>query len=103
MRCWSSLLDERPTLICFPPVPYTGIFFDTFAKQMECEVVCPDLPGYGQSDSLSSDPTIEKYVERLNICLNHSESEELDFDLNLLVNDNKQYTLDKKWSLKKIT
>ena len=31
------------------------------------------------------------------ICLNHSESEELDFDLNLLVNDNKQYTLDKKW------
>ena len=24
------------------------------------------------------------------ICINHSESEELDFDLNLLVNDNKQ-------------
>ena len=34
----------------------------------------------------------EDYV----ICINHSESEELDFDLNLLINDNKQYTLNKK-------
>ena len=73
VRCWSSLLDDRTTLICFPPVPYTGIFFDTFAKQMECEVLCPDLPGYGQSDFLSSDPTIESYVKRLNVCLNQAD------------------------------
>ena len=30
------------------------------------------------------------------ICLNHSESENIDIDLNLLKNDNKQYTLNKK-------
>ena len=71
VRCWSSLLDERPSLICFPPVPYTGIFFDTFAKHMECEVLCPDLPGYGQSDFLSTTPTVESYVGSLNACLNH--------------------------------
>ena len=42
---------ERPPLVCLHPNPYSGYFFDEFARVMASDriVLCPDTPGYGSS------------------------------------------------------
>ncbi len=51
-------------LVCFHMSPYSGLCYNSFAPEMATDrlVVCPDTPGYGGSDALDSDSTMEGYA-----------------------------------------
>ena len=62
---WQGSQSPLPPLICLPPVPYGGRFFDTFAKAYDGLVWSADLPGYGLSDALADAPTVEGYTDAM--------------------------------------
>ena len=59
-----------PPIVCLPPVPYGGRFFDTFAQAYGGPVWSADLPGYGFSDALVDPPTVGGYTDAMTPLLN---------------------------------
>ena len=59
--------NSKSPLVCFHMSPYSGDQFAFLQKELSTErlVLCPDTPGYGNSDAPSTPPKIEDYVERL--------------------------------------
>lgn len=53
------------TLALLHPMPYGGVYFDTFAELVTSDVrlVVPDYPGCGRSDPLADTPSIGKYAD----------------------------------------
>ena len=49
---WQGDQSALPPIVCLPPVPYGGRFFDSFAQAYDGPVWSADLPGYGFSDAL---------------------------------------------------
>ena len=62
---WQGSQSALPPLICLPPVPYGGRFFDSFARAYDGPVWSADLPGYGLSDALADAPTVEGYTDAM--------------------------------------
>jgi pimeloyl-ACP methyl ester carboxylesterase len=62
---WEGREPGLPTIICLPPVPYGGRFFDSFAVAYGGPVWSADLPGYGFSDALADAPTVPGYTEAM--------------------------------------
>ena len=52
-------------IVCLPPVPYGGRFFDSFAQAYDGPVWSADLPGYGFSDALVDPPTVRGYTDAM--------------------------------------
>ena len=59
-----------PPIVCLPPVPYGGRFFDSFAQAYDGPVWSADLPGYGFSDALVEPPTVVGYTDAMTPLLN---------------------------------
>ena len=59
-----------PAIVCLPPVPYGGRFFDSFAQAYGGPVWSADLPGYGFSDALVDVPTVAGYTDAMTPLLN---------------------------------
>ena len=57
--------SARTPLVLFHPTPYSGDYFSSLMKNIDKDrtVIAIDTPGYGDSDSLSSLPTIRAYAE----------------------------------------
>jgi len=58
---------KHTPLICLPPAPHTGAYFDTIIPLLaqERQVLALDYPGYGGSDRLDAGPTIDAYARSL--------------------------------------
>ena len=56
-----------PDLVLLHPMPHDGGFFSTIAPLLAAgrTVLAPDYPGYGQSDYLDQEPSIELYAQVL--------------------------------------
>ena len=67
---WGGGQSGLPPMVCLPPVPYGGRFFDTFAQAYGGSVWSADLPGYGFSDALAEPPTVDGYMEAMTPLLN---------------------------------
>ena len=67
---WEGGQSGLPTIVCLPPVPYGGRFFDTFAQAYGGPVWSADLPGYGFSDALAEPPTVGGYTQAMTPLLN---------------------------------
>ena len=67
---WGGGQSGLPPIVCLPPVPYGGRFFDTFAQAYGGSVWSADLPGYGFSDALAEPPTVGGYMEAMTPLLN---------------------------------
>lgn len=54
-----------PDLVLLHPMPHDGGFFSTIAPLLAAgrTVLAPDYPGYGQSDPLDQEPSIEAYAQ----------------------------------------
>ena len=62
---WRGAQGALPPIVCLPPVPYGGRFFDTFAQAYGGPVWSADLPGYGFSDALVDPPTVGGYTDAM--------------------------------------
>ena len=62
---WQGEDSALPPLVCLPPVPYGGRFFQTFATELDGSVWSADLPGYGSSDGLVGPPTVGGYTDAM--------------------------------------
>lgn len=62
---WQGGQSALPSIVCLPPVPYGGRFFDSFAQAYGGSVWSADLPGYGFSDALSEPPTVGGYTQAM--------------------------------------
>jgi len=60
-----DMIKARPPLVLFHPTPYSSNYFNGFMKDMAKDrmVIAIDTPGYGDSDSPESLPTIRDYAE----------------------------------------
>ena len=60
--------ETLPTLLCLHPAPSSGHYFSTAIPLMaeSRRVIAPDYPGYGGSDPVETEPTIELYAEVMN-------------------------------------
>ena len=67
---WQGDRSALPPIVCLPPVPYGGRFFDSFAQAYGGPVWSADLPGYGFSDGLAEPPTVGGYMEAMTPLLN---------------------------------
>jgi pimeloyl-ACP methyl ester carboxylesterase len=67
---WQGGQSALPPIVCLPPVPYGGRFFDTFAQAYGGPVWSADLPGYGFSDALVDPPTVGGYTDAMSPLLN---------------------------------
>jgi pimeloyl-ACP methyl ester carboxylesterase len=67
---WQGVESALPTIVCLPPVPYGGRFFDSFAQAYDGPVWSADLPGYGLSDALLDPPTVAGYTDAMTPLLN---------------------------------
>lgn len=58
---------HRVPLVCFHQSPISGAQFALFQREMATDrrVLCPDTPGFGNSDGPDLLPTIEDYAEAL--------------------------------------
>ena len=70
---WQGSESALPAIVCLPPVPYGGRFFDTFAQAYGGPVWSADLPGYGLSDALVDPPTVGGYTDAMTPLLNASD------------------------------
>ncbi len=54
-------------LLLLPPAPHSGLYFQTVTPflSLDRDVIAIDYPGYGGSDGLAGEPSIEAYVEAL--------------------------------------
>ena len=62
---WQGGESALPAIVCLPPVPYGGRFFDSFAQAYDGPVWSADLPGYGLSDALLDPPTVAGYTDAM--------------------------------------
>ena len=62
---WRGHQQGLPPIVCLPPVPYGGRFFDSFAQAYDGPLWSADLPGYGLSDALADPPTVAGYTEAM--------------------------------------
>ena len=62
---WRGSQSALPPIVCLPPVPYGGRFFDSFAQAYDGPVWSADLPGYGFSDALVDPPTVHGYTDAM--------------------------------------
>ena len=67
---WQGDQSALPPIVCLPPVPYGGRFFDSFAQAYDGPVWSADLPGYGFSDALGDAPTVSGYTDAMTPLLN---------------------------------
>ena len=67
---WQGSQSALPPIVCLPPVPYGGRFFDSFAQAYDAPVWSADLPGYGFSDALVEPPTVGGYTDAMTPLLN---------------------------------
>ena len=67
---WQGSQSALPPIVCLPPVPYGGRFFDSFAQAYDGPVWSADLPGYGFSDALADLPTVGGYTDAMTPLLN---------------------------------
>jgi len=67
---WQGSQSASPPIVCLPPVPYGGRFFDSFAQAYDASVWSADLPGYGFSDALAEPPTVGGYTDAMTPLLN---------------------------------
>ena len=67
---WRGAQGALPPIVCLPPVPYGGRFFDSFAQAYGGPVWSADLPGYGFSDALVDPPTVGGYTDAMKPLLN---------------------------------
>ena len=67
---WQGDRSALPPIVCLPPVPYGGRFFDSFAQAYDGPVWSADLPGYGFSDALVDPPTVSGYTDAMMPLLN---------------------------------
>ena len=67
---WQGSHGALPPIVCLPPVPYGGRFFDSFAQAYDGPVWSADLPGYGFSDALVEPPTVVGYTDAMTPLLN---------------------------------
>ena len=67
---WQGSESALPAIVCLPPVPYGGRFFDSFAQAYGGPVWSADLPGYGFSDALVEPPTVVGYTDAMTPLLN---------------------------------
>ena len=67
---WQGDRIALPPIVCLPPVPYGGRFFDSFAQAYDGPVWSADLPGYGFSDALVDPPTVSGYTDAMMPLLN---------------------------------
>ena len=67
---WQGSQSALPPIVCLPPVPYGGRFFDSFAQAYGGPVWSADLPGYGFSDALLHPPTVGGYTDAMTTLLN---------------------------------
>ena len=67
---WQGSQSALPPIVCLPPVPYGGRFFDSFAQAYGGPVWSADLPGYGFSDALVHPPTVGGYTDAMTTLLN---------------------------------
>ena len=67
---WQGGQSALPPIVCLPPVPYGGRFFDSFAQAYGGAVWSADLPGYGASDVLADPPTVGGYTDAMTPLLN---------------------------------
>ena len=67
---WQGSQSALPPIVCLPPVPYGGRFFDSFAQAYDGPVWSADLPGYGFSDALADLPTVVGYTDAMTPLLN---------------------------------
>ena len=62
---WRGSQSALPPIVCLPPVPYGGRFFDSFAQAYDGPVWSADLSGYGFSDALVDPPTVRGYTDAM--------------------------------------
>ena len=62
---WQGGQGALPPIVCLPPVPYGGRFFDSFAQAYDGPVWSADLPGYGFSDALVAMEMANHYPEQV--------------------------------------
>lgn len=56
----------RPPILCLHPIPYSGLFFQTFMDLLDDrESLAPDFPGYGGSDGPDSVSSIESFAQAI--------------------------------------
>ena len=67
---WQGSQSALPPIVCLPPVPYGGRFFDSYAQAYDGPVWSADLPGYGFSDALADLPTVGGYTDAMTPLLN---------------------------------
>lgn len=67
----ASSHGQKPPLICFHQSPISGGQFRLFQQVMAVDrrVLCPDTPGYGNSDSPSALPTMANYSAAMAVML----------------------------------
>lgn len=72
-------------LLCLPPAPHTGAYFETVMPFLgkHKKIISVDYPGYGRSDRLKGSPSIEAYAKR--IILNFKKVDLLGFHTGNLV------------------
>lgn len=65
LHLWPGPADrDLPPVVCLHPVPYSGRYFATFARELSrhCSVVAVDMPGYGGSDPLPAPVPLDEHA-----------------------------------------
>jgi pimeloyl-ACP methyl ester carboxylesterase len=78
----------RNPLICLPPAPHSGLYFNNVLVNLAKDriVIAVDTPGYGGSDRLSGDVSITAYAKRLSeVCNAFSKVDIMGFHSGCLV------------------
>jgi pimeloyl-ACP methyl ester carboxylesterase len=59
--------NKGPTLVCLHPMPYSGVYYDSFCKHLTKEThfsaVSLDMVGYGRSETINAPITIQDYAQ----------------------------------------
>ena len=68
-RLWNSKSAKTP-LLCLPPAPHTGLYFQTLANHLDLPTIGVDYPGAGSSDPLQTVPSIHQYAAAMRSVIN---------------------------------
>ena len=60
-RYWHERKDGTP-LLCLPPAPHTGLYYQTLADHLSVPMIAVDYPGAGSSCPLPHKPSISDYA-----------------------------------------
>lgn len=63
----SSGAGDKTPVVCFHPSPMSGVYYKTFQRALAADrlVICPDTPGFGNSDGPENPVTIPDYTAAL--------------------------------------